>query len=211
MQQEERGRGNMSAHFLSGNEHDSSSPARAAQGKRGLTIVELLIACGLFVTVTLAFFQIFSPALRRFGKYDAKQENMQNFITFKEHLTRRLGNAVLLKDRVTAESLEFYSPYQVDAPCGRVNMIDTAEMIYWNENFHCRIYAQHNGNETVIKELGDKGERKLWNLGKDGTVGFTFQSAANPILETKISIPQGDNPSLPPWEKKFSVYIRDFK
>jgi hypothetical protein len=201
----------MSAHKISVNDRYLSSPAPSALGKRGLTIVEMLIACGLFLVVTLAFFQVFSPALRRFAKYDAKQENLQNFITFKEHMTRRLGNAVLLKDRVTAESLEFYSPYQVDSACGVVNMIDTTEMIYWNENFHCRIYAQHNGSETAIIERGDRGEKRLWNLGKDGTVSFTLQTTPDPILETRVSIPQQDNLSLPPWEKKFSVFIRNFK
>jgi hypothetical protein len=201
----------MSALFSWGSKGHCRNAVFRMWGEKGITMVELLIACGLFILVTLTFFQIMAPALRRFSKYDAKQENMQNFIIFKEHMTRQLGNAVLLKDKVSAESLEFYSPFQVDSAYGRVNAIDTAEMIYWNENFHCRIYAQHVGGETIISEMGSQGERKLWNLGKDGTVSFAFQPTPAPLLDTRISIPQRDNPTLPPWEKKFSVYIRDFK
>jgi type II secretory pathway component PulJ len=199
----------MSTHFTWDSER--RLPRSGALKTRGLTVVELLIACGLFLLVTLTFFQIFSPAMRRFGKSEGKQDILQKFIVLKERMTYRLGNAILLNDRVTSDSVEFYSPHQVDSPVGRLNCIDSAEMIDWNESFHCSFSVKQVAGENLITETSEDGERTIWNLGKEGTLNFSFQTAPEPLLVTELYLPDGDNLSGQPWEKSFSIYIRNFK
>jgi hypothetical protein len=108
--------------------------------------VELLISCGLFMLVTLSFFQIMAPALHRTWKVERKQDNLQNFVIFKELMTRRLDNSMIIQSHFYSQAFEYYSPYQVDTLSGRVNMIDTAEMIYWNERVFNKIYVKTAGN-----------------------------------------------------------------
>lgn len=187
-----------------------SSKGKWKIGGSGLTIIELLISCGLFILVTLTFFQIFTSSLQRSARYDEKHDKLQKFVVFKELMTRRIGNALLIKDRVKGDSIEFYLPYQVDSQFGRVNKVNMAQMVYWNEMQVCRIYLKNAPVGKIITEVGIDGERSLWNLGSQGNIIFSFETVTDPILKTTVTVTEQSNPALSSWEKSFIIYVRNF-
>ncbi len=177
-----------------------------------MTLIEILVASGLLIVLTMAFFQILAPALRRTVKIDRRQENLQRFILFKEYLTKRMGNVRLIADTVGPTSLEFYLPDQVDtAEYGPVNVVKVTEMIYWNENIKNRITIPESGDKNrIITEIAGEKVRPLWNLGPSGEVTFSFDRSGIPQLTTEITITDEKEPMAAPWKNSFKVYIKNF-
>jgi hypothetical protein len=67
------------------------------------------------------------------------------------------------------------------------------------------------GNEKIVTEIKDSVEKKIWNLGTQGTAEFSLVAGANPLLVTRVTIYDPENMSALPFNKNFSTYVRHFK
>lgn len=153
---------------------------------RGTTVMELLIASALLLTLTGVLFAALLPVMGRSGTLDDKQDDLQRVIVLREYLARRLQGSYVKKVRDL--SIEFYQPDVVTTRVGEVQRVTEEETPAWDETRTFEI-AFENG-EVVDQVRGTRDKRRvLWDLGPGSRVRFDGTSL--PLVVVEVETPRG--------------------
>ena len=178
----------------------------SAVNRRGLSLIELLIAASILLLLTTVLGNVLVPVMQRAGYHDQQQEVIQRLILTREFLSRRLNVARF--DTVTGVELNYFLPQIMATQVGPLNKIEPTELIAYDTVHKYKLTL--SGGQLLEYVPGDgRYDRYLWNMGANAT--FTIDASAKPLIKFRFQgLRDPRQPTGPSFDHSFGLVLKTY-
>lgn len=184
---------------------------RSSSRTEGLSLVEVVLASALLLLLSAAVLRYVLPIFQHADRMDTEQENLQRFVLFRSHLSKRLKNSQVDLAGSTPSVLRFVPPVQVQTAHGRLNRVNALEMTDWDSDNPREIRLVGEGllvDKLVEAADTDPANLRLWEMGEAARLEFDF--SAPPLVRVVVGGRKGHGADAPLWERTFTVQLKNF-
>lgn len=178
----------------------------------GLTLIETLVAAALLLLVMSMIIVALVMGFDRSHKLESKQENLQEFIIFRERLHLAVRNAMIELSASDATNLSFILPARRPTAFGHLDTVSLSESTRWDTGTTYTVSFTQVGSDHVFlqRQSGPSGssETVWWNMGKL-PAGAHFELSRMPTLTVQV---QGrERLDQPPWTRTITTVVKTYR
>lgn len=167
--------------------------------RRGLTVMETMIACAILSGMMVASLIIYSSGLNRQRKQENTTESYRAVMTAVAHIRSQLRGSQLLSPG-TSDGAVPTAVYRFPRMVGDLPKVDAMGMIIWRQPSTFQV------NGGVLERTGTD-PRKFVDLGPDGTITFERKDRRLLRLVVKAEKVNADVRKQSKYEAQVDIYL----